>query len=66
METRYNAYPGKKSDVVDGSSLLVFMVSSAVKNMRQVLKIGEKVEKQKEKQLIELPEFYPAPHPRTW
>lgn len=43
----YSLYSGDTSDVVDGASTLVFMVSSAVTSMSRVDDIGEDYEEQK-------------------
>jgi hypothetical protein len=43
----YSLYSGDTSDVVDGASTLVFMVSSAVTSMSRVEDIGENYEEQK-------------------
>lgn len=43
----YSLYSGDTSDVVDGASTLVFMVSSAVTSMSRVEDIGEDYEEQK-------------------
>lgn len=45
-------YDGAYSDVVDGSSLLVFMIDSSVKSMAEIKKIGDKIEEEKRKQFI--------------
>jgi GH18 family chitinase len=43
----YSLYSGDTSDVVDGASTVVFMVSSAVTSMSRVEDIGENYEEQK-------------------
>ncbi|KAL4783388.1 hypothetical protein BJX76DRAFT_358029 [Aspergillus varians] len=41
MLSANNAYDGDTSDVVDGASMLAFMVSQSVTSMSQVAKVGE-------------------------
>lgn len=45
-------YDGSSRDVVEGSSLLVFMIDSSVKVMADIKKIDDKIEKEKRKQFI--------------
>lgn len=44
--SQQSMYSGEGSDVVDGSGMLVFMVSSSVANMAQVAEIGQNAEDQ--------------------
>jgi chitinase len=52
VDASFDLFPGNTADVVDGASLPVFMIQTAVTSMQKVADIGEKAEEEERKNLI--------------